>query len=201
MKYLFVLPLILLSIFCQGQEKINSIGINYGIGGGSIGNSHSRNAVGGVGNDGKSVAIIGISYWHGFNQKIQLETGVQYLKHNYTIHYPFFPQNTKSPTDHALKLISVPIKVKYDIWKYIFFSGGLYVDIDISKSARYAYIGNFSGIGAGAGIGFQYPFSNGLGLYVNPQVDLRNVISFSRDNNQKALRAEFVTLGLNYRFK
>lgn len=197
MKYLFVLTLFLCSLFCQGQEKKHGLGLSYGFGEGDIGSG--RDGVGGVGLIGKSIRLVGLNYWYGFNKHLQLETGIHYLKHKYTVAYPFHPPNTKAPTDHQVQLISLPIKLKYEIGKYFFFNGGFDIDIDISKHTRFENT-DLTGIGVGAGLGIQYPFENGLGIYINPQFDLRNLSSLSR-YDQKVFRAGLVSFGLNYRFK
>lgn len=201
MKNLTVLLLIFITFCCKAQER-SSISVSYGTGNGDIGHIGFGKAEGGVSrNTDKSLNIIGINYWSETSTKnLYLETGIHYLVYkylsisNYDMHLP------NTITGRTVKVISVPLKLRYEPWNFLFLNGGLYTDIDVSE--KYPnYPPKISGIGLGLGIGLQYYFKNRLGIYVNPQIDLRNMLTFSTYNSGYKLLDSHLTFGLAYRIK
>lgn len=197
MKKLLMLSIIFFSLFAQAQEKRNSIAINYGTGSGYIGPLGKVD--GGGSKQGRSLNTIGISYLDETSKNLYFETGLQYLVHKYTSWPAVAPAaHETSATDHIVKLISIPIKLRYEAGKYVFFNGGFYLDIDISEKAIYSSR-EYNGLGTSVGFGLQYYFKNNLGFYVNPLLDFRNLLSFSTGSN-KLINANLV-FGIAYRIK
>lgn len=196
MKKLTLLAFLLVTLFCKAQETRNVIAINYGTGNGSVGQLGKVD--GGGHKEVQSLNTIGISYLERMSKNLYFETGLQYLVCKYTSWPGVAPPEFNFSTDHLVKLIGVPIKLRYEAGKYIFFNTGLYVDIDVSEKAIYSSQ-KFSGLGASAGIGLQYYFKNKLGLYVNPMLDFRNLLTISSGSNK--LVSGNLVFGLAYRIK
>ena len=111
-------------------------------------------------------------------------------KYTITTYYPPGPERL---WDYTKNLISLPVKLRYEAGKYIFFNGNLYLDIDVSKR----YSRGLSGIGAGLGMGGQYYFNNKIGVYINPQLDIRNLASLS--GSPYKLAGASIVFGLSYK--
>ncbi|MGF1924065.1 MAG: hypothetical protein ACQUHE_07785 [Bacteroidia bacterium] len=150
---------------------------------------------GGGSYEGKSLTNIGFNYSYALkNKNWHLEIGINYLVYKYTAS-TFLPPGPRRSWEETKNLISLPVRFRYEAGKYIFFNGNLYLDIDVSES----YGRGLSGIGSGIGLGGQYYFNNNLGVYVNPQFDVRNIASFSGSVYKFA--AANVFFGLAYRLK
>ncbi len=191
MKRLLTISIILFSFFAKAQDRKKSISLNYGIGNGSLFTFTKMD--GGGSYDGKSLTNIGFNYNYSLKKKNwYLETGLNYLVYKYTLTADY-PPGFQRLWDYTKNLISVPVKLRYEAGKYIFFNGNLYLDIDVSKR----YSRELSGIGAGVGMGGQYYFNNKVGIYINPQLDLRNIASLS--GSPYKLLGTSVAFGLSYR--
>ncbi|MCY1528655.1 hypothetical protein D9M68_637690 [compost metagenome] len=154
--------------------------------------------LGGGSINGKSLNNIGLNYFTETVKNLFLETGVQYFSHNFT-HTPSFTGTySLPPISNTLHIISVPVKVRYEFAKLFFLNGGLYADMEVGNTQKSR---NFSGIGAGIGAGMQYYFTNKVGIAVNPQLGLRNILSFSANSQKASLLDASVALGLVYRLK
>lgn len=198
MKILFTISLFLLTFFAQAQEKRTGIGLSYGFGYGGIFHLQKRDGSGS--NQGNSLNTLGINYWQETLKNLHLEIGVQYLVYKYTATAPYYGQYPPVVSNHKVKLITIPIQLRYDLGKFIFFNGGLNLNLDAQEINVFKDY-KFGGIGAGAGIGLQYYFKNKMGIYINPRLDLRNVISFSNEGSNVNLATALLTFGLNYRIK
>ena len=58
-----------------------------------------------------------------------------------------------------------------------------------------------SGLGAIVGIGAQYEFNNGFGLYINPYSKAHAILSFSFDKYPLRMLETGVRIGMTYSFK
>lgn len=192
MKKTLILSLMLFALFAQAQEKRKILSIDYGLGNGSLFTFDKMD--GGGSREGKSLTNFGINYSYGLAKKnLFLETGLAYLTYKYTI-TASYPPNSWS-WDYTQNLISVPVRLRYEAGKYIFFNGSLYLDIDVSKRTSRG----LSGIGTGLGAGLQYYFKDKVGFYINPQFNIRNLASFS--GSPYKLASTQVAFGLAYKFK
>ncbi len=164
MKKLMLFTFLLVSMFAKAQER-SSIAVSYGIGNGQIG---SFGKSGYASNKSKSLNIFGVNYWHEISRNLYFETGLQLFRHNYiyTIHGGSSP-----PENLTMKLFSAPFKLRFEAGDYIFFNGGLTVDLSKGKK------NNIGGIGAGIGAGIQVKTYKNLSLYVNPQANIHGILS------------------------
>lgn len=197
MKYLFTLLIISTCFLAQSQDKRTGISAFFVAGTGEI--THlSKQPLGGGTTNGSALNSIGLNYFTETARNLFLETGIQYLKHNYTQTPTFTGLSTPAPAPNTLHLISIPVKVRYEFAKLFFLNSGLYADIEVgNKQETYT----FSGIGAGIGAGVQYYFTNKIGIYANPQLGLRNLLSFSTQNEKASLLDASIAFGLAYHLK
>lgn len=197
MKYLFTLLIISTSFLAQSQDKRTGFSTFFVTGTGEI-TRFFKQPLGGGTTDGNSLNSIGLNYFTETARNFFLETGIQYLKYNYTQTPAFTGSHTPSPASNTLHLISIPVKVRYEFAKLFFLNGGLYTDMEVGNRQK-TY--TFSGIGAGIGAGVQYYFTNKIGIYANPQLGLRNLLSFSTQNQKASLLDASISFGLAYRLK
>lgn len=190
MKKLFTILLITFSLFVQAQDREKRIILNYGVGSGEL--VTFWHMVGANPSIGKSLTNLGLNYSYTLkNKNWHLDIGLNYLQFKHTStpgHLSPYPQVAQN---YTAKIISIPIKFRYEAGKYIFFNGNLYLDREIKST----YTVGISGLGAGLGMGGQYFFNDKLGIYVNPQLDLRSIVSFS----SYKLLAKSVDFGLAYK--
>lgn len=198
MKYLFSALIIFVTSVSHAQEKGNSIAISYGFGNGTIGSFKKLDGSGSE--EGKSLHKIGVFYINELSKSLYFETGINYINFKYISTAPFYGQLPVTTRAYEVKLISVPLMLRFDVGKYFFINGGILADIDVSKKTIYTSH-NFTGLGAGLGLGVQYPFSRKLSIYTNPRADLRNILSFSSENHSYFFGNMLIDFGLKFNFK
>ena len=199
MKKLTIIALLFATFLCKAQER-KIIALNYGGGNGRISFGKFSAQDGALlSTNSKSLNTFGFTYLNETVKNLFLETGINSFTYQYTLTAVGYGIDIPQVSNHKTSLISIPIKLRYEVGKYVFFNGGLNTDIDISEKDRNS-VSDFSGIGAGAGIGLQY-FKNHFGVYFNPQFDFRSLIQFTSSNqHNKILNSNFV-FGLSYKMK
>ena len=185
MKKLLTLSLLLLSFFCKAQER-KTIAFSYGTGGGYFGTLQKS---GYRSNEGTYLGIIGFNYSLETGKNFFFESGVQYIKYNYI---RTFSNPSMLPANRSLNMISVPFKFRFEAGNYIFFNGGIMADVEVGKGS------NLRGIGAGLGFGLQMRVAKKISIFVNPQTNIHNLISFLSSQKLAELNVAF---GLAYQIK
>ena len=185
MKKLFLLVFLFISFFCKAQER-KSIAISYGAGVGDFGSFYKT---GYQSNKGMSLNIIGFNYSHEIAKSLFFETGILLIDYNYINTSMGF---SLQPTNHNLKMISVPFKLRFEAGKYIFFNGGLMADLEVGKDS------NIRGIGAGIGLGLQLRVAKKISIFANPQTNIHNLIFLVSRQKLAELNVGF---GLAYQIK
>lgn len=142
---------------------------------------------------------IGVNYIHELNNWLDLETGLEYSKHNLISRSAFTGEPGSPPVHMDFKLITVPITVKANFWKYFFANGGLLIDIDVTGNGDYN-IDEQTGIGFIMGIGGQYNFKSGLSVYVNPYFKLHTLLPFMPEKYHDRVWESGIRLGVTYSF-
>ena len=144
----------------------------------------------------KSLLAFGISYIHPINNWLDIETGVEYAKHIVTV-YPNLPPNMdRPPFDKDFSLINIPITARANFLNYFFANGGLLLGFDAGTASPIA-----SGLGAILGIGAQYEFNNGIGLFINPYTKSHALLTFSSEKYPLRMLEWGVRVGLTYSFR
>jgi hypothetical protein len=190
-KFIFILVLFI-TLTSHAQEKRKNVAISYGFGNGSV--TYFARVDGGGSDDGKSLNIFAVNYWEEISKNLFIESGIQYINHKYisTSNY------TTNIYKRQVNLISFPFKLRFEAGKLFFLNGGILTDVDINDSRDEK---DFSGIGANLGIGLQYYFKEKFAAYINPQLNVRSIISFSGERMPKHLVNSHIALGITYRFK
>ena len=146
--------------------------------------------------DSKSFYIIGINYIHPINNWLDIETGIEYAKHTVTLNPNLPPDMDIPPYDKDFSLINIPLTVRANFLNYFFANGGLLLGFDADTSSPIA-----SGLGAIIGIGAQYQFNNGLGLFVNPYAKTHALLTFSSEKYPLRMIEAGVRVGVTYSFR
>ena len=191
---LFLLPF----LFINAQKEIGNkqIGISFS----SFGVNepvYFTSLDGAGGYSSKNFYAFGLNYIHPLNKWLDIETGVEYAKHTVTV-TPSTPPEWDNPYNDCFSLVNIPITVRANFWDYFFVNGGLLLGFDTSSSSP---INSQSGIGVLLGIGAQYEFNNGIGLFINPYTKAHALIPLSSDKHHQRLMETGVRFGMTYSFK
>lgn len=198
-KSLVILILLLVtSLFTNAQKSINNprVGVTFS----SFGvNEPIRytDLDGAPDFSSKSFYSFGVNYIHPLNSWLDIETGVEYSRHTITVKQILPPMNIPS-YENSFSIINIPITVRTNFSKYFFVNGGLLLNIETGTPS---VIDKQTGIGAMLGVGGQYEFNNGLGLFLNPYVKAHTLIPFFAEKYYQRLMEAGVRIGVTYSFK
>lgn len=145
----------------------------------------------------KKLFSFGISYIHPINNWLDIETGVEYGKHNIDSKSNY-PTEGEKISDANLSLINIPLTIRANFANHFFANGGLLLDFETSSSKN---IDKQSGVGALLGVGAQYQFNNALGLFINPYAKMHALIPFPSETYYQRLLEWGVRVGVTYSFK
>lgn len=130
--------------------------------------------------------LIGAEYNCKLYKRLRMNIGLEYSKRSVSIGGvdPFSPGRYGH-----IQYFTVPVYLRFDFWKYIFFTFGAIIDVaeenDITKS--------HSVIGITGGTGFKYDFKNSMTIFLHPFYQVHNAANIN----------EFVggvRTGISYRF-
>jgi len=182
MKIIWIALFLLFALDAQAQKGTTTLSASYGIGNGTI-----RPIVGVAKMAGSytkgDVDVLGINYNFGFKKHKSFETGFLFLRHNYTYTEFGFP-GAISVTDKTNTSLLIPAKLRFNILKYFFISGGFLADINLAN-------GDGHSLGLGVGAGLQYYHKNKYGIFIYPQANLHTL--------GIGLAESHVSFGLSYR--
>ena len=184
---------ILLSIQAFSQSK-NNISILYGVAGNDV-NIHG--SIGDFGYNGKSGTMFGLSYTRDLNHSLSLETGLVFSD-NKTQETYIIPGIGEGISNGTVKMITIPVFVKYTFFKYLYLDGGPLID----KQTNYhdgTSLNDQSGIGLEFGIGGKYT-TGPVTFFINPSIREHSIINFSNDGSNFNLREAGVKFGVGYGF-
>lgn len=195
MKYTTTVLLVFLTLFCKGQDR-KAISISYGMGNGQF--FSKKNAAGGPGYSSRSLKSFGVGFTAEVSKNLYFETGLNYLNHAYTIvPSPFFT-NLKQRNEN-IKIITLPIKMRFEAGKFFFLNGGMITDFTIGEVETMYNKYDYSGLGLNLGLGLKYSFKNKIGVFINPQFNVHNLVSFTENN--LGFNETNLTFGLKYQLK
>lgn len=154
---------------------------------------------GGPGFDSKSFYNIGITYIKEINSFLELETGLEFSKHN-IIYIPDANMGITNPTryNRDFSIIDIPVTLRVSFLKYLFVNGGLLIDIDASSNSP---IDSQTGIGAILGLGVKYDWASGVGVFVNPYSKVHSLIPFVDRKNHQSVWENGFRFGVTYKIK
>ncbi len=185
--------------FLLAQEKeikfsTNKIGVTFS----SFGENdvfRSDELVGAASYNSDYFFSMGINYLHPINKWLEVETGMEYSKHNIIIKPNLPPDMDNSLRKASFSLINVPLTVRANFLKYFFVNGGLIVDLDASTNSP---IDSQTGIGALVGVSVKYDFTNGVSAFVNPYTKVHSLIPFLDTKYHQRIWEDGIRLGITY---
>lgn len=189
-----------LSFFLFGQDTSekasrSSIGISSTfIGAANIITFHAID--GGGSYDGDNYYTINLNYLYTLNQTFQLETGIEYGKYHFN-YSGISGDGNPYQYEWDYYLLSIPATVRINFKKFYYFNAGFSFDFNVNDQSNDI---DQSGIGALMGLGFNYPFKSGLGLFANPYMQLHHIIDFKQGNNAYKMFKGGIRIGATYTF-
>jgi hypothetical protein len=170
MKRSFTLIYFAVGFISISFAQLNSYGISVGAARGMI----IRQALeGGPSYDLNTGITLGFEYCREMSGKLHLMTSVTWYKNTVTVTPGSYPYIDMAPETYDVQLIYVPVFVKIDLSKYLFLFGGPIADFDITNEK---YITSQSGLGAGFGIGTEFPISEKFAIQFNPYLNLHGIV-------------------------
>jgi len=148
----------------------------------------------------KYLYSFGINYIFPLNNRLELETGIEFSKYNKKNYYPsHIPDGIYIyGGDDNLSFINIPINLRINFLKFFFFNTGTLIDLDFAKNND---IDNQTGLGLILGLGAKYDFKSGISVFANPFVRCHSVISFASDKYHERLIDAGVRFGITYNLK
>lgn len=152
---------------------------------------------GGAGYTGDNYYTFSINYLFTINNTFQLESGITYGKYSFVV-TPNVSPDLNIPYSTNYYQFSVPITVRINFERFFFVNAGFSFDYRVKDQSTYI---DQSGIGAILGLGFNYPFESGIGLFANPYVEIHRLIDYQEGNNAQKLTEAGIRIGATYTFK
>lgn len=141
---------------------------------------------------------IGFIYSLPVSQSLDFETGIEYalfkIESIAAITEPTLPRDTSYTN---LSLIQVPISLRLTFARYFYATGGAILDLDMRNTSP---IKSQSGIGAMAGLGASYTFTNGISIFTNPFLKIHSLMPFGSWKNHQRILESGMRVGIAYQF-
>ncbi len=198
---LFTILLLFIGVsnLSKAQEVINEnnsgeIGITYS----SFGENdviRFVNLTGSAGYYGINFFTIGINYTKPLNNWLELETGIEYSKHNIQVNPNLPPDMDNSPYSTDLSLMNIPISMRANFLKYFYINGGIILDLEVGNSNP---IDEQTGFGGLLGIAIKYDFDFGAAIFLNPYIKAHSLIPFSFENYHQRIMESGIRFGIAY---
>ncbi|MCK5845816.1 MAG: hypothetical protein KAG84_00135 [Bacteroidales bacterium] len=196
---IIIVILISISSFAQenGSDKLfMKVGLSYS----SFGNNpiiYSPSLDGGASYKSVDFYTIGFVIIKPFSKKIELETGFEYSEHTIRIIPNLPPDIIKDPYNSEKTLWSIPVGIRYNLLKYLYINGGVFLDFDSSLGYE---LENQQGIGVYVGLGAKYDFNFGLSIFATPYFKAHSLIPFKKQGSQGHLMETGFKMGVIYGF-
>ena len=200
-KTIFIIVFLLLTnqVLLNAQEKTTkSIDGKVGITFSSFGDNdvfRSDELEGAASYDSDNFYTLGISYVYGLSKWLEIETSIEYSKHNIIINPNLTPDMDNLPRNANFSLINVPVTLRAGFLKYFFINGGLIIDIDASKNSP---IDNQTGFGTILGLAIKYDFDFGISAFVNPYTKIHSLIPFADNDYHQRIWENGFRIGITY---
>lgn len=148
--------------------------------------------------DGKGYFQLGFNYKRPISNHFSFEYGLGYARHDFESRPAAMPGMNGATTDHTMSLLSLPLSMRFDFLKFLFLQAGTSFTADLSADD---HLNNQNGFGIHLGIGAQYTFKNGIGLFVNPTTKIYSLIPLGTEKYQHHVSESATLFGLSYAFK
>lgn len=182
MKIIFMVPFLFIVFLARAQKGTATFSISYGDGKGQIKPMLAKAEMLGTYTEGP-VRSYDVSLAGALSKSTALEIGISVLNHQYQFTKFDFPDKRIS-VNRSVNTLVFPIKLRVDILKYFFISGGFLLNTEVGQSDQVE-------LGVGIGVGVQYYFKNKYGFFIYPQTNIHRVTIGLKENH--------IAFGLSYR--
>ena len=138
---------------------------------------------------------LGANYSYQLKNWLEAETGIEYSKHNVKL-FVHPDGDIIFYGEKKLSLISIPLTLRANFFKYLFADAGTFIDFDFSD--KYEIINNQTGMGVRIGLGAKYDFKFGMSLFANPFVRLHCLVPFMPEKLHNKLFDRGIRFGISY---
>ncbi len=132
--------------------------------------------------DGEQFRSFGILYSKPIKKWLEIEAGVEYSKYDIVQRSKFMPGRESISQKMDLSLVSIPLDVRINFLKYLFFNSAITVDLDAKTPDR---IDPQEGIGYVLGLGAKYDFEFGSSLFIGYFYNRHSWVSFNSDDEYR----------------
>jgi hypothetical protein len=183
----------------ESKEAKNGIGVFSSVGICELSRPQDNYNV--IGAHGNAVFSYGLNYSRTLSKRTKLETGIFYSKYSLVNHI-FLKQDLIVDFDfyatEYLKIISIPILVKYYFPKDYFLTGGTILDLGLKRGPGWLISDSQNGFALRVGAGKEISMGR-FYLSIATNFDLHAAIPFSGDLSQQKLVVPGFKVGLNYK--
>ncbi len=190
MKTKTTLLLLFISIAGFSQEKKNQFGVHIAAGSSIL---LRTPLTGSAGYNSGHQTELEVSYARTLAPRLKLESGINWRRSTLTISPNLPPGSDVTPRNYSLNLIYIPVFLRYNFSRYVYFNHGFIADIDINSNKQ---ITNQTGIGAGIGLGGEIPLSQVLKIQINPYIHIHRLIGFDHDTYPQKLLDTGIRVGV-----
>jgi hypothetical protein len=190
MKKLITSIIIILGTIITSKGQDNSYGLSVGFGNGII---LKKSLDGGASYDLNTGFSIGLQYNRKLTKKLHLMTSINWYNNSISVIPNFNPDISMTSKTFDVQLIYIPLLLKIDLGKYLFFNGGLIADIDATKNK---YISNQSGLGASFGIGTEFLITKNFYIQLNPYLNFHGLILIDKEKYPERILDSGIKLNL-----
>ena len=184
MNKLFIVLFLSLPFLARAQKGAATISASYGNGKGQIKPLLAKAEMLGTYSEG-AIRTFDVGLAGSVSKSTAVEIGISVLNHQYQFTSYDFP-NKRSTVNKSTSTLVFPIKLRVDILKYFFISGGFLLNTTTGQEK-----GLDVGVGIGAGV--QYYFKNKYGFFIYPQTNIHTPTI--------GLSEQHIAFGLAYRIK
>ncbi|HTM98279.1 MAG TPA: hypothetical protein VL088_06035 [Pedobacter sp.] len=185
MKSIMICFFLSFAFFAQAQKGTTTFSVSYGDGKGIYKPILAKAEMLGTYTKGP-IRTFDLSLVGAISKIASLEIGTSLLNHQYQF-TEFTALGNLVTESRSINTLVFPIKLRFDILKYFFISGGFMLHTDVGEH------GSDLDFGVGIGVGVQYYFKNKYGVFIYLQRNIHRLTV--------GLVEEHVAFGLAYRFQ
>ena len=162
--------------------------------------SYSNLMGGSVTPHGNGYYNIGANFIQPLNKWVSIFGGIEFSNHKIkTTYYTDMPPLFYlTPTYENIQLLSFPINVQLNFFKYFFARSGFMIDVQTKNNA--SYLNNQSGIGLNFEVGAKYEFKNHITIFLSPFLQIHSAILFHSEEYTYRMIDDGINVGIGYRF-